>query len=193
MKVKIIAFAGSTRTGSFNKMLIKAAAKGAEAAGADVVVLDLREYPLPLYDGDLEKDKGLPENALRLKEIFLGAQGLLVASPEYNGSISGVLKNTIDWISRPGPGKESLAEFNGKVVGLLSASPGALGGIRGLAQLRTIFSGIKTIVIPEQLAVGSAHNAFAEDGTMKDDKQREAAEAIGGRVAELSIRLSEAN
>src|SRR5262249_29719722 len=105
MAPRILAFAGSTRRDSFNKKLAGIAADGARAAGAEVTFIDLRDYPLPLYDGDLEAEKGLPEQAQRLKKLFLDHDGLLISSPEYNSSISGVLKNTIDWVSRPVPGE----------------------------------------------------------------------------------------
>src|SRR3989338_2486857 len=97
---KILAFAGSTRTESFNKKLVQIAVRGAKQAGADVAYIDLRDFPLPLFDGDLEAKEGLPANAKKLKALFLDHQGLLISSPEYNSSISGVLKNTIDWVSR---------------------------------------------------------------------------------------------
>src|SRR5688572_13699701 len=135
---KILAFAGSTRTDSYNKKLIKIAVAGAQAAGGDVTLLDLRDYPLPIYDGDLEAEKGLPENGRRLKDIFLAHQGLLISSPEYNSSISAVLKNAIDWVSRPAPNEPPLGCFLNKAAALMSASPGALGGLRGLVHLRSI-------------------------------------------------------
>jgi len=116
---KILAFAGSTRTDSFNKKLIKVAAAGAREAGADVTVIDLRDYPMPLYDEDLEKQEGLPSNTRKLKELMLTHQGLLISSPEYNSSISGVLKNTIDWTSRQGDGEYPLSCFKDKVAGII--------------------------------------------------------------------------
>lgn len=188
---RILAFAGSTRTASFNKKLIKVAKGGAEAAGAEVTLLDLRDYPMPLYDGDLEADTGLPDNARKLKDLMLDHHGLLISSPEYNSSISAVLKNTIDWISRPEPDVAPLAHFDGKVAGIVSASPGALGGLRGLVQLRAILSNIKVLVVPEQLAVPAAHEAFAEDGSLKDAARQQAVERIGRRVAEVAGKLRE--
>src|SRR2546422_11581460 len=134
---KILAFAGSTRTESFNKKLIKIAAQGARNAGAEVTLVDLRDLPMPLYDGDLEANSGLPENAKKFKELMFANNGLLISSPEYNSSFSGVLKNAIDWASREATDDEKpLACFVGKVAVLMSASPGALGGLRGLVQLR---------------------------------------------------------
>jgi chromate reductase len=187
--MKILAFAGSTRAESWNKKLIKVAAAGATAAGAQVTLIDLRDYPLPLYDGDLEEKSGIPENGMKLKAMFLEHQGLLVSSPEYNSSITGVLKNTIDWVSRAAPGEKPLAAYAGKVAGLVSASPGALGGLRGLVHLRSILGNIKVLVVPEQASVSKAQDAFNPDGTLKDDKQRASVEGVGKAVAALLAKL----
>src|SRR5574341_318448 len=116
---KIIALAGSTRSGSYNKLLVKIAADGAREAGADVTYIDLRDYPMPIYDGDLEDREGLPANGRKLKDIFLANQGLLIASPENNGSFSAVLKNTIDWLSRPVKGYPPLECFVNKYAALM--------------------------------------------------------------------------
>src|SRR5688500_15705787 len=117
---KILAFAGSTRVESYNKKLVRIAIEGARAAGAEVTHIDLRDLPLPVFDEDLESSSGLPENARKLKELFLNHQGLLISAPEYNSSITGVLKNTLDWVSRPASGEASLAAFAGKVAALMS-------------------------------------------------------------------------
>lgn len=186
---RILAFAGSTRKESFNKKLMKIAAKAARSAGAEVTEIELRDLPLPLYDGDLEAAEGLPANAKKLKEIFLVHQGLLIASPEYNSSISGMLKNAIDWVSRPAPGEGSLACFEGKAAVLMSASPGALGGLRGLVHLRSILGNIKVLVIPEQVAVSRATEAFNADGSLKDSKQQSAVENLGTVLAGLLAKL----
>lgn len=187
--MKILAFAGSTRQDSFNKKLIKVAAAGAIAAGAETTVLDLREFPMPLYDGDLEAKEGLPENAKKLKALFLANQGLLISSPEYNSSISGVLKNALDWVSRSGPGEAPLSAFAGKVAGLVAASTGALGGLRGLVHLRAILGNIKVLVVPEQVAVAKANEAFNPDGSLKDAKQQAQVEGVGKAVAALLAKL----
>src|SRR5262249_20872213 len=154
---------------------------GARTAGAEVTVLDLRDLPLPLYDGDLESRDGLPDNARRLKELMLAHQGLLIAAPEYNSSITAVLKNAIDWASRPAPGEAALACFTGKAAALMSASPGGLGGLRGLVHVRAILSNINVLVIPDQVAVPRAFEAFQPDGTLKDAKQHAAVVALGDR------------
>lgn len=195
---RVLALAGSLRTGSYNKMLVKAAARAAEAAGAGVTCLDLRDLPLPVFDEDLEAREGLHPNARRLKDLLLDCDALLISSPEYNSSISAALKNAIDWASRPCVGPDGkpeapLACFRGRVVGLMSASTGALGGLRGLVTLRSILGNIGVIVLPEQLAVPKADQAFDESGTrLKDPKQQETLEALAARVVEVSRRLMKA-
>ncbi len=189
-KPKILVFAGSTRTDSFNKKLVKIAATGAMENGADVTVIDLRDYAMPLYDGDLEQQQGLPPNARKLKDLMLLHQGFLISSPEYNSTISGVLKNTIDWVSRPVEGEEPLACFKGRIAGIMSASPGALGGLRGLVHVRAILENISVIVIPDQIAVAKAHEVFNIDGTLKEKKQEDQVKKIGANVAKLLIKLA---
>lgn len=189
-KPKILAFAGSTRIDSFNKKLVKIAASGAMENGVDVTVIDLRDYAMPLYDGDLEQQQGLPPNARKLKDVMLSHQGFLISSPEYNSTISGVLKNTIDWVSRPVEGEEPLACFKDRIAGIMSASPGALGGLRGLVHVRAILENIRVIVIPDQIAVAKAHEVFNDDGTLKEKKQEEQVKKIGATVAKLLIKLA---
>ena len=186
---RILVFAGSLRRESWNKKLARLAADAARAAGAEVTFLDLKDLPMPVYDGDLEAAEGVPANAKRFKELLLAHQGLLISSPEYNSSISGALKNAIDWASRQEPGEAPLACFNGKVAGLLAASPGALGGLRGLVTLRSILGNIGVLVLPDQLAVPKAHEAFAEDGNLKDAKQQAAVERIAGKLVSTLARL----
>ena len=186
---KILAFAGSTRTDSFNKKLVRIAVSGARQAGAEVTHIDLRDYTLPLYDGDIEQRDGLPANARTLKDLFLAHQGLLIAAPEYNSSISAVLKNAIDWVSRPVPGEPPLGCFIDKVAALVSASPGALGGLRGLVTVRSILGNIRVIVLPDQVAVAKAHEAFNPDGSLKDPKQQAAVENLGRNLAQVLARL----
>ena len=180
---KIIAFAGSTRKESFNKKLVKVAASAAEATGAEVTVIDLADYPLPLYDGDLEADSGLPENAAKLKKLFSEHDGLLLASPEYNGSISGVLKNTLDWLSRPGAVEGSV--FAGKAAIIMSASPGGLGGLRALPHVRQILNNLQMIVLPNQHALGFAGKEFNENGALVNEGSRSKVAALGRRLVEF--------
>ncbi|MBF0511435.1 MAG: NAD(P)H-dependent oxidoreductase [Candidatus Omnitrophica bacterium] len=186
---KILAFAGSTREGSFNKMLVKIAVSGARASGAEVTFLDLRDLPMPLYDGDLEIQQGLSENVRKFRALLMGHEGLLIAAPEYNSGISGVLKNAIDWASRPLPGEASLACFTGKIAAVMSASPGGLGGLRGLVQVRWILSNIQVLVLPQQIAIPNAHEAFNADGTLKGVQQQKDIEALGASLTEFLIKL----
>ncbi|MGB1580912.1 MAG: NADPH-dependent FMN reductase [Nevskiales bacterium] len=187
---KILVFAGSLRLDSFNKQLAQAAVKIAEAAGAEVTYLDLRDYRIPPYDGDMEAGGGIPERAQRLREIMAAHDAFIIASPEYNGSIPGTLKNYIDWVSRPEGDVPALVAFKGKVAALLSASPGALGGMRGLVHLRAILGGIGVLVIPEQHAVGKAHEAFADDGQLLDVKQQTAVGKVVERLLEVAGKLA---
>lgn len=187
--VKILAFAGSVRRASFNKCVLAIAVRGAEAAGASVTVVDLADHALPLFDQDLESSQGLPDAAKRLKTLFLQHDALLLACPEYNSSITPLLKNTIDWVSRPAPGEAALAAYRGKVAGLVSASPGALGGLRGLRHVREILGNIGVLVVPQQVAVSKADAAFDDAGNLKDAKQQTAVEGVGRAVAELAARI----
>ncbi len=188
-QLKIIAFAGSTRVESFNKKLVKVAMRAAEKSGVEAEYIDLRDFPLPLYDGDLESEKGLPDKVKELKKLFIASQGFLIASPEYNSSLSAVLKNAIDWISRPAPEEAPLACFKDKFAAIMSSSPGALGGLRGLADLRAILGNIGVHVIPDQIAIGRAHEAFTSEGDLKDPKQQHQVEQIGDKLAQLLLKL----
>ncbi|MFO0972837.1 MAG: NAD(P)H-dependent oxidoreductase [Phycisphaerae bacterium] len=181
---RILAFAGSTRGESYNKKLVAIAARAASAAGAHVTLIDLRDLDLPLFDEDREARDGLPASARRLKDLLLDHHGLLISSPEYNSSVTAVLKNAIDWASRPVAGAPPLECFVGKVAGLMSASPGALGGLRGLVHLRAILGNIQVLVLPEQVAVMRAHEAFSRTGDLADPKQH-------GSVCRLAVRLVE--
>jgi NAD(P)H-dependent FMN reductase len=185
----ILAFAGSTRTDSYNKKLVQIAAAGARAAGAVVTYLDLRDLPLPLFDADLEAKEGLPPNARKLKDLMLAHQGFLIASPEYNSSISAVLKNAIDWASRSVPGEARLACFVDKVAVIMSASPGALGGLRGLVHLRAILGNIHVLVLPDQIAIAKAGEAFNPDGALKDAAQQAAIEQLGAKLTKVLAKL----
>ncbi len=187
---RILAFAGSTRKESFNVRLIHIAAEGARSAGADVTVLDLNDYPLPLFDQDLEQEQGMPENAAKVKQLFLDHDGLLIASPEYNSSITPLLKNTIDWVSRPAEGESPLAAYRGKVAALMAASPGGLGGLRGLVHVRSILSSIGVIVLPDQIAVSRAFEAFDDEGQLKDNKQQVRVQGLGESVARTVSKLA---
>ena len=171
MAAKILFFSGSTRTGSYNSALAKEAYQIALDQGAEATYADLKEYPMPIYDGDLESDQGLPEKAIAFKQLFSEHQGVFIASPEYNSSFSPLLKNTLDWISRPHEeNEEGLSAYKGKVIAIAAASPGGFGGLRGLIPLRMMLGNISTLVLPEQLAISGAHKAFNEQGHLVDEK-----------------------
>jgi chromate reductase, NAD(P)H dehydrogenase (quinone) len=186
-KPKVLAFAGSTREGSHNKRLIRVAAEAARSTGAEVTLIDLRDYPMPPYDGDVEA-QGLPAAVVALKALFKAHDGLLISAPEYNGGISGMLKNTIDWVSRRGDDDHTVAAFRGKFAGLMSASPGRLGGVRGLGQLRHVLTTMGVLVVPQQQGINAAHEAFDEHGKLKDPAQQAAIEAIAERLVDLVRR-----
>jgi len=180
---RILAFAGSLRRESFNKKLIRVAAEGARAAGADVTEIDLRDFPMPIYDGDIEASSGLPEATLKLKQLFKQHHGLLIACPEYNSGITAVLKNTIDWISRPAPGEKPLECFDGKTAALISASTGAFGGMRGIVTVRYILGNIRVTLLPDTFSLTGAADAFNADGSLKDAKQADRAKAVAAALA----------
>ncbi|WP_008310860.1 NADPH-dependent FMN reductase [Leptolyngbya sp. PCC 6406] len=189
---KILAFAGSARSASLNKQLAKVAATAAEAAGAEATFIDLADYPMPLFNEDLETELGLPDTVLAFKEHLKKHQGFIIACPEYNGSITPLLKNAIDWASRPVPGEESLGLicFRGKTAALLATSPGGLGGMRGLVHVRAILEGIGVLVIPTQKAVPNGSQAFDEKGQLQDEKQAAAVTAIATQLVDITAKLN---
>lgn len=189
---KILAFAGSARKESFNKKMVRIAAAGARAAGAEVTVMELEQFRLPLFDQDEEAEHGLPENGRKIKDLMLAHQGFLIAAPEYNSSITPLLKNTIDWASRPVPGEPPMACFAGKVAVVMSASPGALGGLRGLVTLRSILGNIGTLVLTETYSISRAMDAFDPAGALKDPGQQAVVEQLGTALTEMLRRLQPA-
>ena len=186
---RILIFAGSLRKGSLNKKLARVAFEALKSAGGDATLIDLADFPVPVYDGDLEAEKGLPENARKLKALMIGHPGLLIVTPEYNSSIPGALKNVLDWASRQEGEEPVLAAYKGKTAALLSASPGALGGLRSLVVLRAMLENIGTLVIPQQLAVSRAHEAFSGDGSLKDAKQKAAVDGVALALVALLKKL----
>lgn len=161
---KILAFAGSIRRDSWNRRLIRVATDAARAAGGDVTLIDLADYPLPLYNGDLEDRDGLPDNAQRLKALFKAHDAFLIASPEYNSSVPPLLKNTLDWVSREWQGESGLIPYQNKVAALLAASPGTFGGMRMLPHLRQVLNTLGVLVLPGQFSLAHADTAFDEAG-----------------------------
>ncbi len=169
-EIKILAFSGSSREDSANKKLIQEAASIAREKKANVTVLDLKDYPIPFYDGDLETKEGMPLKARQLRQLMIQSNVIVIASPEYNGSLPAVLKNVIDWASRSENGSYSLEAFKGKKFIIMSASPGGGGGARGLTHLRTILENLGGTVLTQQLVLPDAYNAFNPDGHLKDPK-----------------------
>lgn len=168
---KLLFLAGSARKESLNKKLAVAAAKMADEAGAQATFIDLRDYEMPIYDGDWEEREGVPETTLALVKLFAEHDGFFIASPEYNSSYSSLLKNTLDWMSRPQNTETPLVPFKGKIAALGAVSPGGLGGLRGLPPLRVMLSNIGVHVIPTQVAVGNGFQAFDDSNNMADETQ----------------------
>lgn len=187
---EILIFAGSARRDSLNRRLAAAAASVLKAAGAEATLLELADYPLPLYHGDLEASEGLPDNALRLKEIFIAHRALVIVSPEYNSSLPALLKNTIDWVSRPLPQQSGYLPFAGKAVALLSASPGMLGGMRALRHLRDVLTELQMIVLPKQVSLSAADKAFDEAGGLLDAGMTKRLAALLDDLRAMNRRLA---
>ena len=187
---KILAFAGSSRKASFNKKLVKIAASAAEKEGASVTVIDLLDYPMPLFNQDLESEQGMPEKAHEFKQLLIEHDGFLIASPEYNSAFSPLLKNVIDWASRAESDNETpLLAYKGKMASIMSASPGSLGGFRGLVFLRMLLNNIGVTVLPEQQAISQAFKAFSNDGSLIDTSRHQAIEKLGINLAQVVKKL----
>jgi chromate reductase len=166
---RILAFAGSARSASLNKQLIRVAVSGARLAGAEVMVVDLRDLPMPIYDGDLEAKEGLPANAKAFKNLLKSHQGLLISSPEYNSSLPALLKNAIDWASRP----LATNVLRNKPVAVIGASTGAFGAVWAQAELRKVLAAAGARVLDAELAVGHAPERFDASGRLADPELRE--------------------
>ncbi|MDE0811192.1 MAG: NAD(P)H-dependent oxidoreductase [Alphaproteobacteria bacterium] len=186
---KILVFAGSARSASFNKKLAAAAAGMTRDAGAEVTLLDLADHRLAMYDGDDEAGGGVPADAKALRKIFLDHDAMIIASPEYNSSVAPMLKNTLDWISRPDGDDAMVVAYKGKTAGLISASPGALGGLRGLVHLRSILGNIGVTVVPQQFAMSGASKGFSDDGSIADEGQAGAVKAVVDAVVRTAGAL----
>jgi len=186
-KPRLLAFAGSLRAASYNRLLIRILAEAARKAGAEVSLIDLHDYPLPVYDGDIEA-AGMPDPVRALQSQLAEHDGLLISSPEYNGSLPALVKNTLDWISRPlEDGSPGTGLYRGKVAGICSASPGALGGLRGLLVLRDALAKLGLWVAPSQVAIGRAGNAFDSDGSLTDDQQLDALGKMASEVVQAAL------
>ena len=187
---KILVFAGSAREGSLNKKLARIAAACVNDGGGEATFLDLRDYPIPLYDGDLEAREAFPPFAGKLREMFIRHQGLLIASPENNSSVSALTKNTIDWLSRDTEGRSGLEPYRSKVAALMGASPGGFGALSGLGHLRQILTKLGVLVIPEQVTLSLADEAFNHDGSLVDERQLKAVAKVAKRLVEVTARMT---
>lgn len=189
---KILVFAGSVRTGSFNARLAANAAKQLALLGAEVTHISLADYPMPLYDGDLEARSGQPENAVRLKQLFMAHGGVFIASPEYNASVTPLLKNTLDWVSRVREGREApLAAYKDRVFALGGASNGNYGAMRSLIALRQVLEvGCGALVIPDQIAVARAADAYDENDELKDEQTMNRLKGVLQRLVDMTEQLA---
>jgi NAD(P)H-dependent FMN reductase len=187
---KILVFAGSVRTGAYSGRTADAAQKELAMQGAEVTRISLADYPLPILDEDLEKEKGVPENAMKLARQIAAHDGLLIATPEYNGSIPPLLKNTIDWVSRVQDAHETRGQvFRERVFAIASASGGRIGGARALAALRLILSACHASVIPNQFALSFADEAYDEMDRLKNSTDAEALKALVRQLIDISQRM----
>lgn len=186
MNPKILVFAGSNRIGAYSGKLAAAASLELAKAGADVTQVGLIDYPLPIIDEDLERENGIPENAVRLARIFAAHDGLLICSPEYNASIPPLLKNTVDWVSRVTKDNgKPIKPCKGKIAALCSSSDGAFAGIRGLIHLRTILASIGMTVISEQCSVPNASDAFDDSGLLKSPRSQASLSKLAQAMTEM--------
>ncbi len=187
-QTRLLAFSGSLRQASCNHALALIASNGAQAAGAEVTILRLTDHPLPIYNQDEEIRDGMPDEARRLKQLFREHDGFIIGCPEYNSTFTAAFKNVIDWVSRPEEGHPPLDGFKGKVAGLVSCSPGRLGGIKVLPAVRTMLSSIGVMVVPNQAAVPHIHDCLS-DGRLEDETMQAAVEGVGRAVADMATCL----
>jgi chromate reductase len=189
MTPRILALAGSLRAASLNKLLAREAATLARAAGAEVTSIDLKDFPLPIYDGDVEVADGLPANARKLKDLFIAHHGIIVACPEYNAGMTAVLKNVIDWVSRQHGDESGTVPYEGKVVGLCSAAGGQFAGIRSMEAARNVLMNLGCLVVPKRLGIARANQAFDEAGRLKDPQLVTGLDAVVKQVVQVAGAL----
>jgi NAD(P)H-dependent FMN reductase len=186
---KLLAFSGSLRQQSFNQSIVNAAADGARAAGAEVTVVHLADFLAPLFNEDDEALSGIPEGAKKLKTLMIEHDGFLIASPEYNSGYSAAIKNAIDWASRKEEGESPLQAFKAKTVTLMAASPGALGGIRGLVALRMLMGNIGMHVLPGQQAIGKVSDLLDQNGVVVDELTLKKLHTLGKQAVDFTKAL----
>ncbi|KAF0815135.1 Chromate reductase [Andreprevotia sp. IGB-42] len=187
--MSLLVLSGSVRRDSFHTKLANAAAEELGRQGQAHTVLNLADFPLPLYDGDLET-QGLPANAKHLRKLFAEHDGFVIANPEYNGSITPLLKNVLDWVSRKDADSQQFEPYAGKTALLLSTSPGSLAGQRALRHTREILTSLGAIVLPQHVAVPVAHQAFSPEGKLTDAKQLQALSTQVGELGKLTAKLA---
>lgn len=192
MTVKVLALCGSTRRDSLNRKLLGVAVRGARDDGGEVTFISLADYPLPLYDGDFEREHGVPDRVRELQRLFAECDALLIASPEHNGGYTALLKNAIDWISRPREsGEPGVLLFAEKAAAVVSASPGPMGGIRSLLGMRGVLEKLGAMVIPPGFFLGFAHTAFTEDSNLADGKADTEVRSVGTALVRVARQLSQ--
>jgi NAD(P)H-dependent FMN reductase len=187
--VKILAFAGSLRAASYNKQLARLAADAARAVGAEVTLIDLRDFPMPLYDGDLERDEGLPGHAKRLRALFKAHDGFLIACPEYNAGMPAVLKNAIDWVSRKDGDEAGSVAFEGRLAALCGATPGQFAALRAMEATRQVLINLGCNVLSRRLGVPRAHEAFDPTGALRDPALTAGLETLTSDLVRMAGRL----
>ena len=191
-KPRIVVMAGSRRREGLSRRVAQVCARAVRAAGAEVELIDLDDYPAPLYDGDLEAASGLPEAIVRLQRVLHASDGVLVVNPEYNGSLTPLLKNTLDWCSRPNPAdleRSGGKVYAGRAAAVVGSSPGALGGMRVLFHVRDVLGYLGMQVIPQQLAVGKAGEAVGADGRLDDAAQQGMLEGLAAALVDTARRM----
>jgi chromate reductase, NAD(P)H dehydrogenase (quinone) len=188
--LKILVIPGSLRTGSLNARLAAVAALELVQSGAEVTRISLSDFPLPIYDGDLQAKSGVPKNAVNLKRMMSAHHGVLIVTPEYNSSVPALVKNTIDWVSRVQDAGESRGQvFRERAFAIAAASGGRLGGTRALAALRLILSACQASVIPNQLALSFANAAYDDRDRLKHPADLEALSALVRQLIDVSQRM----
>lgn len=188
--VKILVFSGSIRTGSYNTLLAGAAARELALAGAEVSLISLEDYPLPIYDGDFEKKNGVPDNVVKLKSMIDAHDGVFIASPEYNHSVPPLLSNTIDWLSRLPANETGSPADNMPLIALGSAAPGIYGGARTLVQLRTLLSAaLGALVLPRMISVVNAGDAFDATGHLKVEPLAKGLKLAVNHLIDVATRM----
>lgn len=188
-EARVLVMAGSLRRDSLNHRLATVVAQALSRRQASVRLLRMSEFPMPVYDGDLEDRDGLPSGAIALRQAMQAHDAFVFCCPEYNASIPGAFKNALDWVSRPHAEESGLLPFKQKTVALMSASPGALGGLRSLSHVRAILSHVGCLVLPDQFGLPKADQAFDSDGGLLSERHQQRVDAITGRLLEVAGAL----